>query len=114
MKNSSAICSIERLLSPPSVAGGRSGEEEADGSEVSSTSEREVMGSPGGEGYNGSRGYGPVTYGDVSMAAVRHAARGLGKVAPEWPPILGVVGQRGPQASSTPPDVLKHCKEPHL
>ncbi|GGT34728.1 hypothetical protein GCM10014713_30420 [Streptomyces purpureus] len=26
----------------------------------------------------------------------------------------GCVGQRGPQASRNPPDVLKRCKEPHL
>ncbi|GGU14069.1 hypothetical protein GCM10010272_68930 [Streptomyces lateritius] len=65
----------------------------------------------------GTRGYGSVTYGDVSMAARWRAARGHergtgGAAGTDTYP--GGVGQRGPQASSTPPDVLKHCKEPHL
>lgn len=63
------------------------------------------------------RGYASVTYGVVSMAAPGRAARGRKTTlaadhnVDTYP---GCVGQRGPQASRTPPDVLKHCKEPHL
>ncbi len=63
------------------------------------------------------RGYASVTYGVVSMAAPGRAARGHKgtlTAVQQMDTYPGCVGQRGPQASRTPPDVLKHCKEPHL
>ncbi|GHJ92781.1 hypothetical protein SNE510_23000 [Streptomyces sp. NE5-10] len=112
------------MLSPPSVAEGRAwtGPDVSDASGAGVTSGVMVIRVPWGvrvrvRTEKTGRGYGSVTYGDVSMAARRHAARGHKRGAPPRPGNGHLSCERRTARSASlqnPPDVLEHCKEPHL
>ncbi|GAA4095283.1 hypothetical protein GCM10022284_35870 [Streptomyces hundungensis] len=110
MKRSRAICSMLRFFSPPKVADG-SGFLSDDGSRSGLV----VMGSTPGRvrKTSGRPGYGCVTYGNVSMAAPRLGtrARDGGAERDTYP---GCRRTARSASLQNPPDVLKHCKEPHL
>lgn len=59
-------------------------------------------------------GYGCVTYGIVSMAAPNGTTRGLWITSDGGHLSLTLSDSAVREASRSTPDVLEHCKEPHL